>query len=91
MPELQVTESKDVPRGTILDKPYVDAGDVARRLGVARGVVVDDVLAGMEGKLGHLSGQALGPICVVEAWELTEDRLALHRERLAVHSSGGAS
>lgn len=91
-----MTESKDVPRGTILDKPYVDANTVARMLGVTRGVVVDDVLAGMAGKLGSLSGQSLGPICVVEAWDLTEERLAMHRARLAaergtaVTSSEGA-
>jgi hypothetical protein len=73
----------------ILDKPYVDAGAVARLLGVTRGVVVDDVLGGMVGRLGALSGQVLdGGVCVVEAWELTEERLALHRERLTDHASG---
>jgi hypothetical protein len=57
---------------------------VARRLGVTRCVVVDDVKAGMDGKLGALSGQVLdGGICVVEAWDVTEERLAMHRARLA--------
>jgi tRNA(Met) C34 N-acetyltransferase TmcA len=87
MPESQPIESSDVPRGTILDKPYLDAGDVARRLGVTRGVVVDDVRRGMDGKLGTLTGQVFdGGICVVHASEL--DQLEYHRQRLADHSSG---
>jgi hypothetical protein len=70
------------------DRVYVDAGHVARVLGVPRSVVVDDVKLGMAGKLDAFSGQAMDGICVIEAWDLTEERLALHRVRLASHASG---
>jgi hypothetical protein len=74
-------------------KPYIDAGKVAEALGVPRGVVVDDVRAGMDGKIGTLTGKVFdGGICVVHAENLdSSDKLEYHRERLTDHSSGGAS
>jgi hypothetical protein len=88
--DLKIADKPAEP-ARVLDKVYVDAGHVARALGVPRSVIVEDVKRGMAGALDAFSGQAMNGICVVEAWDLTEERMALHRNRLASHASGGVS
>jgi hypothetical protein len=68
----------------VLDRPkrYIDAGEVARLLGVPRSVVVDDVRKGFTDSL-CLNGEISGGICVVEVNDLDEPRWSAIKARLA--------
>jgi hypothetical protein len=63
-------------------KRYIDAGEVARLLGVPRSVVVDDVRRGFTDAF-CLNGEISGGICVVEVNDLDEPRWSAIKARLA--------
>ena len=63
-------------------KRYIDAGEVARILGVPRSVVVDDVRRGFTDAF-CLNGEISGGICVVEVNDLDEPRWSSIKARLA--------
>jgi hypothetical protein len=62
-------------------KRYIDAGEVARLLGVPRSVVVDDVRRGFTDAF-CLNGEISGGICVVEVNDLDEPRWSAIKTRL---------
>jgi len=68
--------------GSSSPKRYIDAGEVARLLGVARSVVVDDVRRGFTDAF-CLNGEISGGICVVEINDLDEPRWSAIKARLA--------
>jgi hypothetical protein len=55
---------------------------VARAWGVPRSVIVEDVRRGMRGVIDALVGAEAGGICVVSAWDCSEERGEMHKRRL---------
>lgn len=69
------------------ERPFITARAAAELLGVPESAVIDDVQEGMDGALPALNGGRYGEAWVVYTYEVTGDRLAMHRARLANDSS----
>jgi hypothetical protein len=67
-------------------KPYLSATVAAAKIGVPRDQIIADIECGQTDPLA-LTGAAVGDWYVVEAWELDEPRLSMHRRRLADSAS----
>ena len=70
-----------------MDKPYVTARKAAELIGCPIESVVEDIEAGMDGKIASLVGGDANGVWVIPVWEVEGDRLEMHRARLSVRES----
>lgn len=72
------------------DKPYITAARYAALLGVPAEAVVEDIQRGCQpGSADALAitGGRQGDFWLVEGWETADERVAMHRARLATATS----
>lgn len=74
-------------------KPYVTAARYAALLGVSVEAVVEDIQRGCRSGTADafaITGDRQGDFWLVEGWETSDERLAVHRARLATADSASA-
>ena len=83
------TMLEDLVKGsyrTLIGGPYIAADDAAHKLGVPLVVVVEDIEEGMKGAIPSLIGASYYGAYIVPLWEVSGERLHLHRKRLTPDS-----
>ena len=79
------------PYGQREGRPYVTARSASELLGVPYLTVIDDIRDGMDGALPALIGAESGGAWYVAAFEVGDERLAMHRARLTASTEASAA